>query len=127
MFGDGIGRLTSETYTNAADANANYTSSRPLIPRIRRSMIAGAFLDGVNVGALALLAVVTLQLSRAALIDVVTVAIAAASVALLICSRINSAWMISLRGMIGLLADAMVWLSTPRQRALLELADAPAP
>jgi chromate transporter len=66
-------------------------------------MIAGAFLDGVNVGALALLAVVTLQLSRAALIDVVTVAIAAASVALLIRSRINSAWMIFAAGMIGLL------------------------
>ena len=78
-------------------------ASRPLIPRIRRSMIAGAFLDGVNVGALALLAVVTLQLSRAALIDVVTVAIAAASVALLIRSRINSAWMIFAAGMIGLL------------------------
>ena len=78
-------------------------ASRPLIPRIRRSMIAGAFLDGVNVGALALLAVVTLQLNRAALIDVVTVAIAAASVALLIRSRINSAWMIFAAGMIGLL------------------------
>ncbi len=78
-------------------------ASRPLIPRIRRSMIAGAFLDGVNVGALALLAVVTLQLSRAALIDVVTVAIAAASVALLIRSQINSAWMIFAAGMIGLL------------------------
>lgn len=78
-------------------------ASRPLIPRIRRSMVAGAFLDGVNVGALALLAVVTLQLSRAALIDVVTVAIAAASVAVLIRSRINSAWMIFAGGMIGLL------------------------
>ena len=45
-------------------------ASRPLIPRIRRSIIAGAFLDGVNVGALALLAVVTVQLGRAALVDV---------------------------------------------------------
>ena len=35
-------------------------ASRPLIARIRRSMIAGAFLDGVNVGALALLAAVHL-------------------------------------------------------------------
>lgn len=78
-------------------------ASRPLIPRIRRSMIAGAFLDGVNVGALALLAVVTWQLGRAALIDVVTVALAATSVALLIRSRINSIWLIFAAGMVGLI------------------------
>jgi chromate transporter len=78
--------------------------SRPLIPRIRRSMIAGAFLDGVNVGALALLAAVTLQLSRAALVDVTTGALAALGVALLIFSRINSAWLILAAGMAGLIA-----------------------
>ncbi len=77
-------------------------ASRPLIPRIRRSKLAGAFLDGVNVGALALLAVVTVALGRAALIDVVTVAIAAISVALLIYSRINSVWMIFAAGIAGL-------------------------
>jgi chromate transporter len=75
--------------------------SRPLIPRIRRSAAAGAFLDGVNVGALALLAFVTLQLSQAALTDVATVAIAAACIGLLIGSRINSAWMIFAAGLIG--------------------------
>ena len=79
-------------------------ASRPLIPRIRRSMIAGAFLDGVNVGALALLAAVTLQLSRAALIDVATVAVAAVSVPLLIYLRVNSAWLIFAAGMAGLIA-----------------------
>jgi chromate transporter len=78
-------------------------ASRPLIPRIRHSPTAGAFLDGVNVGALALLAVVTVQLGRAALIDVATVAIAAASVVLLIYSRINSVWMIFVAGMAGLM------------------------
>lgn len=78
--------------------------SRPLIARIRRSMIAGAFLDGVNVGALALLAAVTLQLSRAALVDATTVAFAAIGIALLIFSRINSAWLILAAGMAGLIA-----------------------
>ena len=76
-------------------------ASRPLIPRVRGSKIAGAFLDGVNVGALALLAVVTWQLSRAALVDVVTVAIAVFSVWLLIRSRINSAWLIFAAGIVG--------------------------
>jgi chromate transporter len=79
-------------------------ASRPLIPRIRRSMIAGAFLDGVNVGALALLAAVTLQLGRAALVDVTTTAVAAVSAPLLIYSRLNSAWLILAAGMIGLAA-----------------------
>jgi len=74
-----------------------------LIPRIRHSLTAGAFLDGVNVGSLALLAVVTMQLGRAALIDVITVAIAAISVALLIYSRIISAWLIFAAGMAGLI------------------------
>src|SRR5207342_739754 len=36
--------------------------SGPLVPRVRRSPAAGAFLDGVNAGALALMAVVTWQL-----------------------------------------------------------------
>jgi chromate transporter len=79
-------------------------ASRPLIPRIRRSMIAGAFLDGVNVGALALLAAVTLQLGRAALVDVTTTAVAAISAPLLIYSRVNSAWLIFAAGMAGLIA-----------------------
>jgi chromate transporter len=79
-------------------------ASRPLIPRIRRSTIAGAFLDGVNVGALALLVVVILQLGRAALVDATTVAVAAASVPLLIYSRVNSAWLIFAAGMVGWIA-----------------------
>jgi chromate transporter len=77
-------------------------ASRPLIPRIRRSMIAGAFLDGVNVGALALMAAVTLRLSRAALVDVTTGMVAAVSALLLIYSRVNSAWLIFAAGLVGL-------------------------
>jgi chromate transporter len=84
-------------------------ASRPLIPRIRRSMIAGAFLDGVNVGALALLAAVTLQLGRAALVDVTTTAVAAISAPLLIYSRVNSAWLIFAAGIAGLIATR--WFS----------------
>jgi chromate transporter len=77
-------------------------ASRPLIPRIRRSMTAGAFLDGVNVGSLALMAAVTLQLSRAAMVDVTTSAVAAFSAVLLIYSRVNSAWLIFAGALLGL-------------------------
>jgi chromate transporter len=82
--------------------------SRPLIPRNRRSMLAGAFLDGVNVGALALLAAVTLQLGRAALVDFTTAAVAAISAPLLIYTRVNSAWLIFAAGLIGLVTTR--WL-----------------
>jgi chromate transporter len=79
-------------------------ASRPLIPRIRRSPIAGPLLDGVNVGALALMAAVTLQLSRAALVDVTTAVVAAISALLLIYSRMNSAWLIFAAGLVGFAA-----------------------
>jgi chromate transporter len=82
-------------------------ASRPLIPRIRRSPIAGAFLDGVNVGALALMAAVTLQLSGAALVDITTVLIGAMSALLLIYTRINSAWLIFAAGLVGLAASRL--------------------
>jgi chromate transport protein ChrA len=67
--------------------------SGPLIPRLRRSPLAGAFLDGVNVASLALMAVVTWQLGRTAIFDVATVALAILGATLLIGFRINSAWL----------------------------------
>src|SRR5260370_35922365 len=44
--------------------------SGPLLPRLRRSPIAGAFLDGVNAGPLALMVVVTWELTPAATVHV---------------------------------------------------------
>jgi chromate transporter len=77
--------------------------SGPLVPRIRRSWAAGAFLDGVNVASLALMAVVTWQLGRAALVDVWTVGLAVVSAVLLIRYRVNSAWLVLGGGVVGLL------------------------
>lgn len=68
--------------------------SGPLIPRIRRSAIAGAVLDGVNVASLALMAVVTWHLGRAALVDWVTVLFALAATFLLLRYKVNSAWLV---------------------------------
>lgn len=69
-------------------------ASGRLIPRLRQSRLAGAFLDGVNVGAVALMAVVSWQLGRAALVDIPTTAIAVASGVLLLRFRVNSAWLV---------------------------------
>jgi chromate transporter len=57
--------------------------SGPLIPRLRRSRVAGAVLDGINVGALALMAVVTWRLGRAARVDGWTVLLTAVGAGLL--------------------------------------------
>jgi chromate transporter len=80
-------------------------ASGPLIPRIRKSKIAGAFLDGVNVGSLALMAVVTWQLGRSSLTDMFTVSLAIASFAALLIFRLNSVWLILAGGFAGLLAQ----------------------
>lgn len=68
--------------------------SGPLVPLIRRSPIAAAFLDGVNACALSLMFVVTYLLARSALVDVTTILITAVSAFLLFRFRVNSAWLV---------------------------------
>lgn len=77
--------------------------SGPLVPRLRASRVAGAVLDGVMVASLALMSVVTLQLARAALVDVATWTLAAGSLAAMLWLRVNSAWLM-------LAAAALGWL-----------------
>jgi len=81
-------------------------ASGPLIPRIRRSPVAGAALDGVIVASLALMGVVTWQLGKSALIDWTTLLIALASLVLLFKFRINPMWLILGAGITGLLHSA---------------------
>ncbi len=76
-------------------------ASRPLITRIRSLRITGAFLDGVNVGAVALMTAVTWQLGRAAVIDFLSAGIAICSAVVLIYFRINSAWLIFAGALLG--------------------------
>lgn len=76
--------------------------SAPLIPKIRASRLAGAALDGVNVASVALMAVVTWQLGRSALVDWITVGLALVNTALLFrFPRVNSAWLVAGAGAIG--------------------------
>jgi chromate transporter len=77
--------------------------SGPLVPRIRRSPSAGAFLDGVNVAALSLMVLVTFQLGRASLVDIKTLLIAAISGFILFRFRVNSAWLVLGGAIVGLI------------------------
>jgi chromate transporter len=74
-----------------------------LLPRLRGSPAARAALDGVIVGSLALMALVTWQLGRAALVDAPTVALAAASALLLFRWRVSATWLVGGGALAGLL------------------------
>ncbi|CAN5656855.1 chromate efflux transporter [soil metagenome] len=68
--------------------------SGPLVPKLRASPSASAFLDGVNVASLALMAVVTFELGRTALIDVPSIALCIVSAVLLLRFKVRSTWLV---------------------------------
>jgi chromate transporter len=76
-------------------------ASIPLVARLRKSDTVGAFLDGVNVASLALMAVVAAQLGRSALIDPVTVVLAGVSAVALFRYRINTTWLVVVGAVVG--------------------------
>jgi chromate transporter len=78
-----------------------------LAVRIRRSRPAGAFLDGVNVAAVALMAEIGVVLGRATLVDSATWAIAVASALLLLWLRVNPTWVIIGGAMAGILLHGL--------------------
>jgi len=81
--------------------------SSPFIPKLRRSPWASGFLDGVNVASLGLMAAVTWQLGRAAVIDWFTAILALISAVLVFRLKINSAWLVLGGGIIGLLSKLL--------------------
>lgn len=83
--------------------------SGPLVPRLRRSPAAGAFLDGVQVASLALMAVVTWQLGVQAVRDVPAVVIGVASAVLLLHYRVNSSWLVLSGAAVGMALRLAGW------------------
>jgi chromate transporter len=81
--------------------------SSPFIPKLRRSPWASGFLNGVNVASLGLMAAVTWQLGRAAVIDWFTAILALISAVLVFRLKINSAWLVLGGGIIGLLSKLL--------------------
>src|SRR5271165_2002929 len=77
--------------------------SAPLLPRLRASHTAGAILDGINVASLALMALVTWQLARSAIVDWFTLLLGVASAVLLMRYRqLNSVWLVLAAGLLGI-------------------------
>jgi chromate transporter len=82
-------------------------ASGPLVPRLRASKLAGAFLDGVNVASLALMAVVTAELGRSAIVDVPTALLGLVAAVLLLRFKTNSTWIVFGGAVVGLAAHAL--------------------
>ena len=74
-----------------------------LLSRLRDNPRARAFLDGVNAASLALMAQVTLVLGRATLVDVPSVLLCAAALALLLFAKTNGSWVVLGAALVGVL------------------------
>ena len=69
-------------------------ASGPMLPRLRASPTARAFLECVNVASLALMAAVTAELGRAAIVDLPTALLGLMSAALLLRFKVNVTWLV---------------------------------
>ncbi|MEA3019559.1 MAG: chromate transporter, partial [Actinomycetota bacterium] len=72
------------------------------VGRIRRSPWLGPALDGVTIAALGLMAGVTIDLARAALVDVLTVLLGAAAFAILLRWRPNAVLLVAAGATVGI-------------------------
>lgn len=81
--------------------------SHRYIERMRSSPWFSGLLDGVNAAAVGLMGGVTIQLAREAIVDATTVVVAVAALALLVATRINSAWLILAGGAMGFAVDLL--------------------
>jgi len=75
--------------------------SGPFIPRLRRSPMVAAALDGVVAASLALMAVVAWQLGKASIVDRTTLVVFAVSLIALLRFRVNSAWLVAAAAIAG--------------------------
>jgi chromate transporter len=73
-----------------------------LTEKLRSSPLTSVMLDGVNATALALMAGVSYQLARSAIIDPLTLGVAAVTLVLLWMTRLNNAWYIAGGALMGL-------------------------
>jgi len=80
------------------------------LPRLRKSPLASAFLDGVNAAAVALMAFVGWQFGRAALVNLPAVVLAFVSGVLVFRYKLNSTWLVLGGAVAGILISAF-WLA----------------
>lgn len=72
-----------------------------MLPFVRKSPWAGAFLDGVNISSLALMVGTTFQLGQAAVVDVFTIVLLIAALLAVFLVKANSIWLIPGSAVLG--------------------------
>jgi chromate transporter len=75
----------------------------PLLRRARRSSWLGPVLDGIAVAAVGLMAAVTVDLARTAVIDPLTGGLAVGALAALLIFRLNAVWLVLAGAVVGVL------------------------
>jgi chromate transporter len=80
-----------------------------VLPRLRKSLTASAFLDGVNAAAVALMAFVGIQFAREVVVTPLAAVIAAVSAVLALRFKVNSAWLILGGAVCGLVVKVSGW------------------
>ncbi len=80
----------------------------PYIGKLRSSSWISGVLDGINVASWGLMAVVSWKLAVAAIIDLPTILLAAASLFLVFRFKINSAWLVLGGGLVGFLVSSFL-------------------
>ena len=78
-----------------------------LVPWLRARPVARAALDGVTAASLGLMAGALVDLADAALVDALTVAVAAGALAVLVRTTLNSAWLVGAGAVVGLVHLAL--------------------
>jgi chromate transporter len=91
-----------------APAFAYVAVTASVLPRMRKSPNAGAFLDGVNAAAVALMAFVGFQFAREVLTSSLAVVMAAVAAVLVFRFRVNSAWVVLGGAVAGLMVKLLV-------------------
>ena len=82
-----------------------------ILPVVRKSPWAGAFLDGVNIASLGLMAGAAVQLGRAAIVDVFTLVLLLAALLAIFRLKISSIWLIPAGAVLGVMYKlAAGWL-----------------
>jgi chromate transporter len=80
-----------------------------VLPKMRKSPNAGAFLDGVNAAAVALMAFVGIQFAREVVTTPLALVIGAVATVLVFRYRVNSAWVVLGGALSGLILRLPIW------------------
>jgi len=80
------------------------------LPKLRKSAVASAFLDGVNATAVALMAVVGWQFAQASIVNVAAMVMLIGSAVLVFRYKVNSAWLVLGGAIVGIALRGFGWV-----------------